>query len=203
MTYEAFLASKTRVTHPAGFDVDGPLHPMLFDFQEAMTRWALKRGRCAIFARYGLGKTPMQLVWADHVARHEGKPVLIFAPLAVSKQTAREGIKFDIPVMICESSDDIRPGVNITNYEKMHKFTPGGLAGVVLDESSILKAFSGKYRRQLTEFGRGIPYRLCATATPAPNDIIEISNHSEFLGIMTGKEVIALFFVQDGNTTHA
>ena len=199
--YAEFLDSKATVVPPSGFE-PGKLNSMLFPFQAAIVRWALRRGKAALFEDCGLGKTLQQLEWAHQVHLHTGGNVLIFAPLAVSSQTQREGEKFGIPVTVCATQDDIRPGVNITNYEKMHHFTPDGLAGIVLDESSILKSYNGATRTALNEFAASIPYRLACTATPAPNDLIELTNHAEFLGIMSGKEIIALFFTQDGNTTH-
>ncbi len=201
--YSEFLSSKRIVSDPAGFDVAlNDLHPVLFPFQRDVTRWALKRGRAALFLDTGLGKTIQQLEWARHVHRHTGGDVLILAPLAVSSQTAREAEKLGLSVTICREQSDARPGINITNYERLHLFDRGAFSGIVLDESGILKAFGGETRKQLTEFASTIPYRLCCTATPAPNDLIELTNHAEFLDIMTGKEIIALFFTQDGNTTH-
>lgn len=199
--YSKFLNTKQVTVPSAGFE-PGELSPMLYPFQEAIVRWALRRGKAALFEDCGLGKTPQQLEWANQVHRQTGGNVLIFAPMAVASQTQREGEKFGIPVNICVTQDDIRAGVNITNYEKLHHFTPDGLTGIVLDESSILKSYDGSTRRALNEFASGIPYRLACTATPAPNDLIELTNHAEFLGIMNGKEIIALFFTQDGNTTH-
>lgn len=199
--YSQFLRSKNLTIEAVGFTPED-LNPMLFDFQATIVRWALQRGKAALFEDCGLGKTPQQLEWANQVHLHTGQNVLIFAPLAVARQTQREGDKFGIPVNVCEGQEDIKPGVNITNYEKLHHFTPDGLAGIVLDESSILKAYDGATRKALNDFASGIPYRLACTATPAPNDLIELTNHAEFLGVMKGKEIIALFFTQDGNTTH-
>lgn len=202
-TYAQFLDSKRIKVEVSGFEVQtDSLNPMLFPFQRDIVRWALQRGRAALFEDCGLGKTPQQLEWAHQVHRHTGGNVLIFAPLAVATQTQQEGHKFGIAVNICATQDDIRPGVNITNYEKLHHFTPDGLAGIVLDESSILKSYDGTTRKALNDFAAVIPYRLACTATPAPNDLIELTNHAEFLGIMNGKEIIALYFTQDGNTTH-
>lgn len=203
MSYQEFLSKKAIVAEPVGFAPVLPINKKLFDFQRDCVRWALARGRAALFEDCGLGKTPQQLEWAKHVAHHTGKPVLIFAPLAVSQQTKREGEKFGIEVTVCVKQSDVRDGVNVTNYEKMHHFDGAAFGGIVLDESSILKAFDGKTRKALTEFAESIPFRLCCTATPAPNDLIELTNHSEFLDIMSGKEIVAMFFVQDGNTTHA
>jgi DNA modification methylase len=201
--YETFLTSKHFVAPPAGFDVDpAQINPMLFPFQRDITLWALRRGRSAVFADCGMGKTAIELEWRKFVSAYTGKPVLILAPLAVSKQTVREGEKFGVAVNICRSSGDLVPGVNITNYEMLGHFDPDLLGGVCADESSILKARDGVTCQALTEFARGIPFRLAASATPAPNDLVELTNHAEFLDVMHGKEIIALFFTQDGNTTH-
>ena len=202
--YAAFLESKREKVNPVGFDVDDSgINPMLFDWQRRIVAWAIRRGRAALFEDCGLGKTAQQVEWSRLVAAHTGKPVLILAPLAVADQTVREGGKFGVPVAKCATGADVRPGVNVTNYEKLGKFDPGAFGGIVLDESSILKAYDGKTRRQITEFAKTIGYRLCCTATPAPNDLVELCNHAEFLDIMSGKEILALFFRQDGNTTHA
>lgn len=201
--YNQFLETKRIKVNTAGFTVEADsLNPMLFPFQRDIVKWALQRGRAALFEDCGLGKTPQQLEWAHQVHRHTGGNVLIFAPLAVATQTKREGEKFGIKVNICVKQDDIRPGVNITNYEKLHHFSPDGLSGIVLDESSILKGQDGVTRKALNDFAASIPYRLACTATPAPNDMIELTNHAEFLGVMSGKEIKALYFTQDGNTTH-
>lgn len=202
MNYDAFVQSKRQVVQTSGFDavVD---NPMLFSFQADIARWALKRGKAAIFADCGLGKTPVQLEWAKHVHQHTSGDVLILAPLAVAQQTAREGRKFGIPVNVARTADQLQSGINITNYERLGHFRAHDFAGIVLDESSILKAFGGSLRKEITDFASGIPYRLAATATPAPNDLIELTNHAEFLSVMSGKEIIALFFTQDGNTTHS
>ena len=203
MEYQDFLSKKLTLAKPAGFDVeDADIHSALFDFQRAVVKWAVKRGRAAIFAGTGLGKTLMQLEWARIVHAQTNQPVLILAPLAVNAQTAREGSKIGLHVQMCESQADVINGVNITNYEKLHRFDAESFGAIVLDESGILKAFDGKTRKQLTEFSKRIYYRLACTATPSPNDLVEITNHSEFLDVMSGKEVIALYFTQDGNTTH-
>ena len=204
MTYETFLDAKREKVAPVGFDVgDDAMNPSLFDWQRRIVQWALKRGRAALFEDCGLGKTAQQLEWARHVAAHTGRAVLILAPLAVSDQTIREGAKFGIAVKRCNSAADVDPtGINVTNYERLDRFKAAPFAGIVLDESSILKAYAGKIRKQITDFAKTIEYRLCCTATPAPNDIMELCNHAEFLDIMGGKEILALFFRQDGNTTH-
>ncbi len=203
VAYEDFLAEKIVRVEPSGFTVMADaVNPALFPFQRDITRWALGKGKAAVFADCGMGKTPMQLVWAQHVCAHTGGAVLIVAPLAVSRQTVAEGLKFGVTVHPCRRGQDVQPGINITNYEMLEHFRPDQFEGLVLDESSILKSYSGTYRRELTDFASTIPFRLACTATPAPNDLIEIINHAEFLGVMRGKEMIALFFTQDGNTTH-
>ena len=204
-TYNDFLASKQVDDKPTGLDVVPELNPMLFDFQRDIVRWALKRGRAAIFADCGLGKTPMQLEWAKHiedVGEYVGS-VLIVAPLAVSAQTVREGVKFGIEVNPCKTGADVKRGINITNYERLHHFDPEDFAGIVLDESAILKSYTGKYRTDLVERWGQVPYRLCCTATPAPNDYMELGNHAEFLGVMTGSEMLSSFFINDpGHVGH-
>lgn len=203
-SYADFLLGKRVFSAPVGFDVEvDDLHPILFPFQKDIVRWALKRGRAATFCDTGLGKSFMQLEWAQRIHEHTGSSVLILAPLAVSRQTAGEGQRLGVDVTVCRDGDDVRPGINITNYERLHRFDSSAFGAIVLDESSILKGFDSKVRKQITEFVTAIPFRLACTATPAPNDLIEITNHAEFLGVMSGKEIIALFFTQDGNTTHA
>lgn len=209
--YQAFLASKRLRVKSAGFDIAAEdLNPMLFDWQRQIVRWALARGRAALFEDCGLGKTPQQLEWAHQVQKFTGGSVLILTPLAVAQQTIREGAKFGIEVRLAATQADVTErtergasGIYVTNYEKLHHFKPEAFTGIVLDESSILKSFDGVTRKALQDFAKGIIFRLCCTATPAPNDLIELTNHAEFLDIMSGKEIIALFFKQDGNTTHA
>ena len=196
MDYLDFLKNKEIVDRSTGFS-PSEINPMLFDFQKAIVTWACKRGRAAIFADCGLGKTPMQIEWARQVHNHANQPILILAPLAVSKQTRCAGVKFGIDVQICESQDDVINGINITNYEKLHKFDPGYFAGIILDESSILKSFSGKIRTSIIEAFQRTPYKLACTATPAPNDFMELGNHSEFLNILSRAEMLSLFFIND------
>jgi hypothetical protein len=170
----------------------------LFDFQQSLVEWAVRRGRAAIFADCGLGKTAMQLTWAQNVAQHADQPVLILTPLAVAAQTIREGEKFGIE---CARSSDgaINSRIVITNYERLEHFSPSDFAGVVCDESSILKSFDGARRGQITEFMRKVPYRLLATATAAPNDFIELGTSSEALGYMGHMDMLARFFKNDQN----
>ena len=194
--YEEFLRRKEITVPSAGIDVENiTISDELFDFQRDIVLWALKKGKAAIFAGTGLGKTLMQLEWARHI----GGTVLILAPLAVSKQTISEGGKFGITVHHCRSQEDVTDGgINITNYERMERFDLSTFRGIVLDESSILKAQAGKIRAQLIASCQKIPYRLACTATPAPNDLMELCNHSEFLGVMSSGEMLATFFVHDG-----
>lgn len=197
MNYDDFLKSKQIVSEAKGMDVPTEsISGHLFDFQRDIVVWALKKGRSAIFAGTGLGKTLMQLEWSRHIGN-----VLILAPLAVSQQTVAEGEKFGINVTICKSQDDVKDGINITNYERIDRFCFDRFDGVVLDESSILKSMTGKVRTQLIEVCRTVPYRLACTATPAPNDLMELCNHSEFLNIMSATEMLATFFVHDGGDT--
>jgi superfamily II DNA or RNA helicase len=198
--YQKFLARKAVADIPTGIKV-GELNPMLFDFQRDITRWALRRGRAAIFADCGLGKTPMQLEWARHIQETKGAGVLVVAPLAVSDQTVREGIKFGVAVYKCKEQRDFHGGIGITNYERLHKFDPRKFGAIVLDESSILKSYTGKYRTDLIDRWGKVPFKLCCTATPSPNDIMELSNHAEFLGTMTRAEMLSMFFVHDGGET--
>ena len=202
MTYKEFIENKQVLIESSGINIDrSELNAALFDFQKDIVRWALAKGRSAIFADCGLGKTIMQLEWAQKIVEHTDLPVLIVAPLSVSYQTQREGKRFGYAVNICSSQADVKSGLNITNYEKLDKFVSSKFSGVVLDESSILKSFSGKIRNQMIEMFRNTPFRLCCTATPAPNDYMELGNHSEFLGVMTRGEMLSMFFVHDGGET--
>lgn len=198
--YHKFLENKRINIPSAGFNVDN-LNPKLFDFQRDIVQWALRKGKASVFADCGLGKTPMQLVWSQHVAERTNKPVINFAPLAVSKQTQRDGQqKFDVGVMICREQSDVRPGVNITNYEMLENFDPREFGGINCDESSILKG-DGPMRRDIEAFAQHIPYRLAGTATPAPNDFMELGNHLQYMGVMSKSEMLATFFVHDGGDT--
>lgn len=193
--YQAFLESKRLVVASSGRDVPQEiLHDKLFPFQRDLVQWSLRKGRAALFADTGLGKTFMQLEWAKHAAER----VLILAPLAVARQTVNEGAQWGIPVTYARSQEHATPsGITITNYEMLSHFDVSQFGAVVLDESSILKSFEGKIRTALIEAFSNTPLRLCCTATPAPNDIAEIANHAEFLGLMTRVEMLASFFVHD------
>ena len=200
MSYADFLAAKFRAHTPSGFAYAERGLPM-FPHQLDLVRWATRRGRAAIFADTGLGKTRMQLAWADAVVRHTGRDVLILAPLAVAEQTAEEGAAIGVPVTHARSEFDLRAGINITNYERLHRFDAGRFAGVVLDESSIIKHHDAKTFRLLTGAFAATHYKLCATATPAPNDWTELGTHAEFLGIRSRTEMLAEFFTHDGGET--
>lgn len=200
MEYKDFLKTKEIKSLSSGFEPT-ETNELLFQWQNDIVCWALKKGRAAIFADCGLGKTPMQIQWAAQVSQHEGKPVLICAPLAVATQTQKEGVKFNVPVTICRKGSDVKPGVNVTNYEMLEHFNAADFAGVVLDESSILKDATSATRKLLTEKFRETPYKLCCTATPSPNDFMELGTHSEFLGVMKQTEMLATFFVHDGGDT--
>lgn len=194
--YADFLRTKAIVVPSVGVDVDesDPLHPAMFDFQRACTRWAIRKGSCALLKGTGTGKTFDELVWAQY----SGKRVLNLAPLGVARQTVREGARWGIDVTYARSmAESPREGITITNYEMVDHFDPDAYDAVVCDESSILKDFTSKTRTKLIEMFRDTPRKLCGTATPAPNDIAEIANHAEFLGLMTREEMLATFFVHD------
>jgi len=202
LKYEDFLASKKITSKSSGFYVKpSALNPMLFDWQRQVVSWALGKGKAALFEGCGLGKTFQQLEWGHQVCKKTKGAVLTLAPLAVAEQTKREGDRFGIPVNICRSQKDVRMGVNVTNYEMLEHFDCKSFSGVVLDESSILKSHDSKTRQQITDSFANTPYRLACTATPAPNDHMELGTHSEFLGILTRAEMLATFFTHDGGET--
>jgi len=191
--YSRFLESKRLIYRSGGRPVKASvINPILFPFQRDITLWALRKGRAAIFADTGLGKTFMQLEWARLIT---DRPVLIIAPLSIARQTIKEGLKLGLDVVYSRGSKSAR--LTITNYEMFDRFDFRAFGAVVLDESSILKGLDGKTRKALTERCRDIRYKLCCTATPAPNDITEIANHAEFLGIMSRADMLATFFVHD------
>ena len=194
MSYAEFLDRKRHDGAMHGFEPTF-LPASLFDFQVELVTWAVRKGRAAIFADCGLGKTAMQLVWAKNVAEHTGKRVLILTPLAVASQTVREGEKFGIE---CHRSSDgeLRGQIVVTNYERLHLFQPEDFGAVVCDESSILKSFSGATRKAITRFMTKMPYRLLCTATAAPNDYTELGTSSEALGELSYSEMLRRFFRQ-------
>jgi hypothetical protein len=200
MNYADFLDAKAQIEGNHGFS---PLWmpPFLFDFQSSLVEWALLKGRAAIFADCGLGKTAMELVWAENVVRHTGKPVLILTPLAVTAQMLLEAEKFGIKATRLRQDWELSPGINITNYERLHHLSPEWFAGLVCDESSILKSYDGATRTAITAFARKLPYRLLATATAAPNDFIELGTSSEALGYLGHMDMLARFFKNDLNNS--
>lgn len=194
--YREFLQRKIITTPEAGFTIaPAQLNPMLFGFQRDMVAWALRKGRAAFFADCGLGKTPMQLEFASRIP---GKS-LILAPLAVSEQTVREGKKFGVEVVYARKTIDAK--ITIANYEMLEHFNPDDYQCIVLDESSILKSYDGTFRNEIISAFKNTPYRLACTATPSPNDYMELGNHSEFLGTLTRTEMLSTFFVHDGGDT--
>jgi helicase-like protein len=199
--YEAFVATKRVLAPTTGIETDVELNPLLFGFQADITRWALRRGRAAIWADCGLGKSWMALEWARVVSAFTGLPVLILTPLAVAAQFVREGAKLGIVVRHAREQSDVSPGVNVTNYERLHKFELSKFGGVVADESSILKDYASSTRNAVIEGFSRTPFRLACTATPAPNDHMELGNHAEFLGVMSRVEMLSMFFVHDGGAT--
>lgn len=200
-SYQAFIDSKRITAQSSGFDVSaGAINPMLFDWQSAVVRWALRRGKAALFEECGLGKTAQQLEWAKHVANHTRQQVLVLTPLAVAHQTIREGVKFGIEAVYCRDqseADSASTPIIVANYDVLHKLNAHRYAGVVLDESSILKNFTGKTKQQLISMFANTPYKLACTATPAPNDYLELGNHADFLDVMPSNEMIARWFINN------
>ncbi len=195
--YEKFIQSKRIEDVPTGIDDVPELGSYLFDYQKDIVRWLLKRGRGCVFADCGMGKTIMQLEWAKVIVEYTVKPVLIIAPLAVSDQTIEEAKKFGIEVNKLQVNNPCK-GIYITNYEQIHNFDLSFFAGIALDESSILKSYTGKYRNEIIESTKSVKYRTAFTATPAPNDFMELGNHAEFIGaINNGFEMLSMFFIND------
>jgi len=197
--YQNFLDNKRIIDIHSGF-APKQLNGHLFDWQRDITKWALQRGRACLFEDCGLGKTPQQLVWADNV-RSKAGDVLILAPLAVSTQTVKEGKKFGVELEYSRNGEKSKTGITITNYEMLSHFSPEEFAGIVLDESSILKSYTGKIRNEIIESFAQTPYKLACTATPSPNDLMELGNHAEFVGAMSRSEMLSMFFVHDGGET--
>lgn len=200
--YQEFIERKTLIDTPTGFD-PGDVNPALFDWQADIVRYACMRGRFGGYEDCGLGKSIQQLESARLINEHTNKPVMIFAPLAVAEQTKREAAKFDIQatVRVCKEQKDVGNCINVANYERLHKFDPSQFGGVLLDEGSILKSLDGKVRNALLSEWQCVPFRQSWSATPAPNDFMEIGNQAEFLGVMKRSEMLATFFVHDGGDT--
>lgn len=201
MSYQEFIGRKLETVAPAGLTTIGELPAGLFPHQSDLVRWALRIGRAAIFADTGLGKSRMQIAWADQIHRATGRDVLILAPLAVAAQTVEEGERLGVPITHCRENADVRSGLNITNYDRLHKFDTSRFGAVVLDESSVIKHHDTRTLALLLDAFKATPYRLCATATPAPNDWTELGTHAEFLGVCTRTEMLAEFFCHDGGET--
>lgn len=200
MSYEAFLERKAIAAPNVGFEPCAPFPALIKPFQRDIVTWACRRGRAAIFAATGLGKTIQELAWAEQVHDHTQGRVLLFTPLAVAEQTVLEAKKFGIDgVAYAADQSKIASPIVVTNYDRRDKFHLSDFAGIICDESGILKDHASKTRLELTEACRDIPYLLCASATPAPNDWTELGQHSEFLGIMSAKEMLAMFFVHEGS----
>lgn len=198
MNYKEFLETKNKTIGYFGKEIDRSIvSKMLFAFQKDIVVWAVKKGRCAVFADTGLGKTLIQLEWARII----GDTILIFAPLSVARQTIREGKKINVNVKYVRDKKEILKGINITNYENIDNFENVDLSGIILDESSILKAIDGKTRQKLIKYFVNVPYKLCCTATPAPNDYTELGNHAEFLGICKTAEMLSTYFVNANKTS--
>ena len=200
MTYEEFLKTKAITVEACGFECEDR-NPKLFDWQNDVVRWALRKGKAAVFSDCGTGKTAISLQWAAMVHKRENKPLLVLAPLAVTQQTKREGEKFGIEVHPVRDQSECVNGINITNYEMLPHFDPSKFAAVILDESGCIKHKEAKTRMMLQEMFRNTKYKLCLTATPAPNDYMELGTHAEFLGVMKQTEMLATFFVHDGGET--
>jgi hypothetical protein len=199
--YDQFIATKLSSSIPTGLPAPFDLPESLFPLQVDLVTWALKRGRAAIFADTGLGKSRMQVAWADIVHNMTGLDVMILAPLAVAQQTIAEGAAIGVKITRCREPQDVQPGINITNYDRIHKFDCNRFGAVVLDESSCIKHHTAKTLSLLMGLFAHAPFKLCATATPAPNDWTELGTHAEFLGVCTRAEMLAEYFVHDGGET--
>ena len=201
VNYAEFVAAKLTASPPTGLPIDLLPSVGLFPHQVDLTLWALRRGRCAIFADTGLGKSRIQVEWADTVCKRKNVDALILAPLAVAEQTVDEGEAIGVSITHCRDGSDAQPGVNITNYERLHRFDPQRFGAIVLDESSCIKHQDSKTFALLLDAFQRTPFKLCATATPAPNDWTELGTHAEFLGVRSQVEMLAEFFVHDGGET--
>lgn len=196
IAYSEFLDRKTQSGHRSGFDPIW-MPDWLYPFQQHLVEWGTRKGRAAIFADCGLGKTPMQLVWAENVVRKTNRPVLVVTPLAVSHQTIREAAKFGIEATSSRDGKHGGSGIVVTNYERLHYFNRDEFGGVVCDESSIIKNFDGHIKAAITEFMKPIAYRLLCTATAAPNDYFELGTSSEALGYLGYTDMVTMFFKEE------
>lgn len=199
--YKDFIASKLRKTHQSGFDCDGSRMPKkIFDWQKDIVKWSLRKGRSALFLDTGLGKSVQALSWADAVADHTGMPVLLLTPLAVGPQFVDESVKFGVNGVELWSGDS-HARIQIVNYHKLHLIDASVYGGVVADESSILKSYSGSIKDELCRTFAKTRFRLACTATPSPNDVEELGNHAEFLGVCSRAEMLASYFIHDSSDT--
>jgi len=200
--YGSFVRAKLSAQPPTGLTRIPDLHPSLFPFQRDAVAWSLKRGRACLFEDTGLGKTRQQIAWADALtSARAAERTIVLAPLAVAAQTAGEGETMGVNVTVCRDDSDVRPGINVTNYDRIHRFDPGRFGAVVLDESSIIKHHDAKTLRALLGAFSRTPFRLACTATPAPNDHTELGTHAEFMGVCTRAEMLSEFFMHDGGDT--
>jgi len=201
--YNKFITDKTSLSQGSGFSVSlTSLNKILFVWQKLFVQWALLKGCAALFEECGMGKTLQQLEWAIQVIKYTGKKVIIVCPLAVADQTLREFAKLKSKISISfDRTGTVSTQIIITNYEQLNKFHPVAFGGIVLDESSILKNHTGAYRNFITEFASTIKYRLCCTATPSPNDYMELGTHAEFLGICKRSEMLSTYFKHDSVNT--
>lgn len=197
--YAAFLATKAARHQGCGIE-PGPMHEALFDYQRDVVSFCLRKGRAALFLDTGLGKSACILEWCEQAMRAGNGYALILTPLAVARQFEREAAKFGYEARVVRDRSDVRPGINVCNYDRLDRLDPSAFGAVALDESSILKNFSGKTTIALTQTFADTTFRLCATATPAPNDHMELGNHAAFLGIMSAQEMLARWFINDTST---
>lgn len=198
--YIEFLAGKAPIVGDAGFD-PYEMNPHMMDFQRAVTEFAISKGRAALYLSTGLGKSICQMEWLDQCIRHTNRPGLLLAPLAVARQFEREADKFGFDARVIRDMSSLNDGINICNYDRLDKIDPDAFGAVSLDESSILKSYTGKVSRSIRDTFASVPYRLCATATPAPNDHAELGSQAEFLGVMTQAEMLVRWFINDTNDT--
>lgn len=199
--YADFVTRKLSTLPPVGIEPPECIAGPLFPHQDALVRWALRRGRAAVFADTGLGKTRIQVAWADAIRKSTEHNVLILAPLAVAEQTVEEAAGIGVRIQHMRSGSDRPAGITITNYERLHRFNPEHFGAVVLDESSCIKHHDTKTLQTLLDAFKDTPYKLCATATPAPNDWTELGTHAEFLGVCSRVEMLSEYFVHDGAET--
>lgn len=199
--YEEFVSGKLLVVPPTGIPGAVCTDEHLFPHQQVLTQWALRRGRCAIFAAMGLGKMRIAITWADRIAKHTGKPVLILTPLAVAAQMRSEGARIGVDVTVVRERSDVTGGVNVCNYERLGKLDSSVFGGVACDESGCIKGLGSKTLQQLLEAFGDCPFRCALTATPAPNDFLELCQHAELLGVAKRAEVLAEYFTRDGGST--